>query len=110
MSLYFIKTPNLIQKIYSNFVWSFSNSKKEIYLTFDDGPTTKITEWTLKTLKVFNAKATFFCIGKNVKNHPEIVKKIIEGEHSVGNHTNNHLNGWNTTAEEYLDNTSIANA
>ena len=108
MSLYLIKTPNFIQKLYPNLVWSFSSSRKEIYLTFDDGPTPEITEWTLKTLQEFNAKATFFCIGKNVHNHPEIFKQIINDGHSIGNHTHNHLNGWKTNQKKYLSNVSNA--
>jgi peptidoglycan/xylan/chitin deacetylase (PgdA/CDA1 family) len=104
MKPYFIKTPNWIRKLYSNFIWSFTNSKKEIYLTFDDGPTPEITEWVLEILRKFNAKATFFCIGKNIKNHPEIFKKIIKEGHSIGNHTHNHLNGWKINNARYIEN------
>jgi peptidoglycan/xylan/chitin deacetylase (PgdA/CDA1 family) len=104
MQPYFIKTPNWIQKLYSNLIWSFTNSKKEIYLTFDDGPTPEITEWVLEILRKFNAKATFFCIGKNIKNHPEIFNKIIKQGHSVGNHTHNHLNGWKINNSRYIEN------
>jgi peptidoglycan/xylan/chitin deacetylase (PgdA/CDA1 family) len=75
-----------------------------LYLTFDDGPTPEITEWTLNELKKHEAKATFFCIGKNIAEHPEIFKKIIKENHSVGNHTNNHLNGWKTKTADYLQN------
>jgi len=85
-----------------------SKAEKTVYLTFDDGPTPEITEWTLNKLKQFNAKATFFCIGKNVKNHPEVFQQIIDEGHSIGNHTNNHLNGWKTKKEDYLNNVSIA--
>jgi len=81
-----------------------SPQQKTIYLTFDDGPTLEITEWTLNTLKEFNAKATFFCIGKNIENHPEAFQKIINEGHSIGNHTHNHLNGWKTNNTEYLVN------
>ena len=104
MSLYLIKTPKLIQQIFKNYCWSFYTSHKVIYLTFDDGPTPEITEWTLNTLKEYNAKATFFCIGKNIENHPEILKKIISEGHSVGNHSHNHLNGWKTRNATYLQN------
>ena len=103
-SFYLIKTPRIVQQIFKNYTWSFSTSKKIIYLTFDDGPTTKITEWTLNKLKEFNAKATFFCIGKNAENHPDIIKKILTDEHSIGNHTHNHLNGWKTNTGVYLKN------
>ncbi|MDT0552969.1 polysaccharide deacetylase family protein [Urechidicola vernalis] len=108
MKAYFVKTPHWIQRLFKNWVWSFSTSKKEIYLTFDDGPTPEITEWTLTELAKFNAKATFFCIGKNVKKYPDIFQKIIEQGHSIGNHTHNHLNGWNEQTEEYLNNSEKA--
>lgn len=85
-----------------------STQQKTIYLTFDDGPTPEITEWTISTLKQFNAKATFFCIGKNVKNHPTIFKKILADGHSIGNHTHNHLNSWKTNSKNYIENVLLA--
>ena len=106
MNKYFIKTPSLIKLIFNNRVWSFSSKEKTLYLTFDDGPTPEITNWTLKQLKIHNAKATFFCIGKNIVNHPEIYQNIIDCGHSIGNHTNNHLNGYKTNTSEYLKNIS----
>jgi len=67
LKLYLTKTPSLIQRIFSNYTWRFSLDKKEIYLTFDDGPTPEITQFVLKELKKYNAKATFFCIEKTLK-------------------------------------------
>ena len=107
MKTYFIKTPSLIKLFFNNWVWSFSSKEKILYLTFDDGPTPEITNWTLNQLQTYNAKATFFCIGKNAVNHPEIYQNIIAGEHSIGNHTNNHLNGYKTNTTEYLNNISL---
>lgn len=104
MKLYLTKTPRIIQHIFKNYTWRFSLDKKEIYLTFDDGPTPEITNWTLNLLKKHNAKATFFCIGKNIENHPEIFQKVISDGHSVGNHTQNHLNGWKTENTNYIEN------
>ena len=100
-----IKTHWLIKKLFSNYIWEMPNSENKIYLTFDDGPTPEITEWTLQQLKKYNAKATFFCIGDNIRKYPEIFKKVIEEGHSIGNHTFNHLNGWKTSKHEYLENT-----
>jgi len=77
---------------------------KTVYLTFDDGPIPQATPLVLDILKEYNAKATFFCVGENVKKHPEIYKRIIDEGHSVGNHTFNHLNGWNTNTKVYMDN------
>jgi peptidoglycan-N-acetylglucosamine deacetylase len=104
MKLYLTKTPRIIQKIYKNYTWRFSRSKKEIFLTFDDGPTPEITDWVLDTLKEYNAKATFFCIGKNIKEHPDIYTKITLEKHAIGNHTQNHLNGFEHTVNGYLEN------
>ncbi|UKM65317.2 polysaccharide deacetylase family protein [Flavobacteriaceae bacterium GSB9] len=88
--------------MFPNYVWDVPNTKKNIYLTFDDGPTPEITNWTLNVLKQYNAKATFFCIGNNVEKHPKILKGIIEQGHSVGNHTQNHLKGWNSKTDAYI--------
>ena len=101
--MYSVRPPYLTQKIYKRLTWNIPTNDKIIYLTFDDGPTPEVTPWVLDTLKKFNAKATFFCIGKNVKKHPEIFKQIIEDDHAVGNHTFNHLNGWKTKKEDYLN-------
>ncbi len=102
MKPYFIRTPRHLKFIFRNWIWRFSSKEKVLYLTFDDGPTPEITEWTLQELKKYNAKATFFCVGKNISEHPDIFQKIIEEKHSVGNHTNNHLNGWKTKTADYL--------
>src|SRR5687768_5457564 len=75
--MYFIKTPELLKKLYPNQVWSLPARDKSIYLTFDDGPTPGVTDWVLKTLNERDAKATFFLVGDNVKKHPDLVKTII---------------------------------
>ncbi|MDR7208598.1 polysaccharide deacetylase family protein [Flavobacterium piscis] len=66
-----------------------SETAKKIAITFDDGPGFFTLE-VLELLKKYNAKATFFCIGKNVEQHPEIVKQIIAKGHLVGNHSYHH--------------------
>jgi peptidoglycan/xylan/chitin deacetylase (PgdA/CDA1 family) len=76
--------------------------EKAIYFTFDDGPHPEATPFVLDELKKYNARATFFCIGKNVVAHPDLYRRIIEEGHSVGNHTQNHLNGWKTKDSLYL--------
>lgn len=91
-------------RFFSRYIWRFSLDKKEIYLTFDDGPTPEITEFVLDELKKYNAKATFFCIGKNIEKHPEIGLRILKDKHSLGNHTKNHFNGWKTSNIKYLEN------
>ena len=104
MKFYTIKTPSIIQRVFSGYRWRFSSVTKEIYLTFDDGPTPEITTFVLNELKKHQAKATFFCIGKNVKNHPSIHERIKKEGHSVGNHTYNHLNGFRTNNINYIEN------
>jgi peptidoglycan/xylan/chitin deacetylase (PgdA/CDA1 family) len=104
MNFYWIKTNTFIKKIFSNYVWDIPNTENKIYLTFDDGPTPDVTEWVLEELKKHQAKATFFCIGKNIENNSDLFKKVITEGHAIGNHTYNHLNGWKTSTKEYIEN------
>jgi peptidoglycan/xylan/chitin deacetylase (PgdA/CDA1 family) len=97
------KTPGFVKTLFPKFVWNINTKKKELYLTFDDGPTPEITDWVLQTLQEYNAKATFFCIGKNIQSHPDIFQSILKQGHSVGNHTYNHLKGWKTKTKDYID-------
>lgn len=108
MTLTPIKTPLVVKKMFPNYIWDIASANKTIYLTFDDGPTPEITNWTLNTLNKFNAKATFFCIGNNIEKHPVIFQNILEEGHSIGNHTHNHIKGWKTKTEAYLSNISKA--
>jgi peptidoglycan/xylan/chitin deacetylase (PgdA/CDA1 family) len=107
MKFYWIKTNELIKRIFKNYVWDIPNKENKIYLTFDDGPTPDVTEWILSQLKKYNAKATFFCIGNNIEKHPDIYNSIIQEGHSIGNHTYNHLNGWKTKTEDYIYNVNL---
>ncbi len=104
MTLTPVKIPLVVKKMFPNYVWDIHTAKKTICLTFDDGPTPEITNWTLDTLKAYNAKATFFCIGNNIENHPDIFQNIIKEGHSIGNHTQNHIKGWRTKTKDYLKN------
>ncbi len=101
--MYFVKTPWFLKKIYPYFLWKITTKEKALYLTFDDGPHEMATPFILDELKKWNAKATFFCLGKNVVNHPAIYRRIVEEGHSVGNHTYNHLNGWKTDDTAYIN-------
>ena len=101
---YWTKTNKLIQWLFHNQIWFIPNNQNKIFLTFDDGPTPEITPWVLDILKKNNAKATFFCIGKNIQKHPELFQRIISEGHSVGNHTHNHILGWKTSTKNYLKN------
>jgi peptidoglycan/xylan/chitin deacetylase (PgdA/CDA1 family) len=97
-------TPVLIQKSLWPFVWRMDTDEKVIYLTFDDGPIPTLTEQVLDILAQFEARATFFCVGENVKRNPSIFEQLQKQGHSVGNHTYSHLNGWKTPTQTYLDN------
>jgi len=107
MTLTPVKTPLVVKKMFPNYIWDIASTNKTIYLTFDDGPTPEITNWTLNTLKAFNAKATFFCIGNNIEKHPDIFQNIIKEGHAIGNHTYNHVKGWKTKTDNYLKNIEL---
>lgn len=104
MSTFWIKTPSFIQYLFPNYIWKIKNTEQKIFLTFDDGPIPEVTEWVLDILKRENIKATFFCIGDNIKKHPQTFKRMIQEKHSIGNHTFNHLNGWKTNSNLYYEN------
>lgn len=110
MHRYFIKTPWIVKRLFSAYEWEASPAGNAVYLTFDDGPHETITPWVLDQLAAADAKATFFCIGKNVALYPELFARITTEGHAVGNHTENHRNGWKTPAAEYLDNIRLAAA
>ncbi len=103
--MYLIKSPLLLKWYYPSLLWNKSRTEKVIYLTFDDGPIPNVTDFVLKTLKAFNAKATFFCIGDNIVKHPNVYANVVNDGHAIGNHTFNHLKGWKTDDETYIENT-----
>jgi peptidoglycan/xylan/chitin deacetylase (PgdA/CDA1 family) len=106
MKIRWIKTPRWVKRFFSQLIWDGPKKEKVVYLTFDDGPTPEITEWVMDQLDCYGFKATFFLIGDNLRKYPEIGKKIVEKEHSIGNHTFNHWNGWRYATTNYLENSS----
>ena len=108
--MYLIKTPFLLRALYPNCVWKKPTNEKRIYLSFDDGPHPIATPFVLEQLDKYNAKASFFCIGKNVAEHPTIYEQIIAKGHTVGNHTQHHVNGWYTEDDLYLQNIQEASS
>ncbi len=106
--MYLVKTPFWLKWIYPSGIWKIPGSRKVVYLTFDDGPHPEVTPFVLEQLKKYNAKGTFFCIGKNVLSYAQIYESIITEGHAVGNHTYDHLNGWKTEDTRYIDNIKSA--
>ncbi len=102
--MYLVKTPKFIQNLFPNFTWRIPTDEKEIFLTFDDGPIPEVTPWVLDQLEQYDAKATFFCVGDNIRKHPEVFDQVVERGHAVGNHTYNHLNGWASDNLPYFHN------
>ena len=109
--MYLIKSNFLFKLIYPGRIWKLqpgSLAEKVLYISFDDGPHPVATPFALDTLKQFQAKATFFCLGKNVASHPEIYQQILQEGHSVGNHSYHHLNGWKTAPKDYVEDIQAA--
>ncbi|HRO43590.1 MAG TPA: polysaccharide deacetylase family protein [Flavipsychrobacter sp.] len=106
MRSYWVKTPKWLPQLFpKELIWKMpSENEPCVYLTFDDGPHPKATVFVLDLLKEYDVKATFFCIGKNVVRHLEIYERILAEGHTVGNHTQDHLNGWTNDNHAYLSN------
>lgn len=103
-----VNTPTILFYVFNRLHWRIPVEKPQLFLTFDDGPIPENTGWILEQLADFDAKATFFCVGDNVRKYPELLEKIIEEGHAVGNHTFNHLNGWKTKTSDYIENINKA--
>lgn len=106
--MYLVKTPALLKPLAKDLLWHIDTQAREVYFTFDDGPTPGVTEHALDLLQRFQAKATFFCLGKNVEAHPSLYARIVSEGHSIGNHSYNHPDGWKTATMAYLRNALLA--
>lgn len=104
----YFRPPKFIKRIFPSLRWNMED-QGSIYITFDDGPQKEITPWVLDILGKYNAKATFFCIGKNAEQHPEIVERIRAEGHAIGNHTYSHCKGWGTKSGPYVQDVDLAN-
>lgn len=102
--MYLAKAPILLQWLYPTLTWHRSRSEKCLFLTFDDGPIPDVTPDIVKILEDYQIKATFFCVGENIKKHPHLFEQLMDHGHRIGNHTYNHLNGWKTNNNTYLTN------
>jgi len=99
-----VRLPGFVTSLYKDAVWRFDETQKIVYLTFDDGPIPEVTPWVLELLKKEDIKATFFCVGENVKKYPEVYQQILNEGHSVGNHTFNHWQGLKHANDEFFRN------
>jgi peptidoglycan/xylan/chitin deacetylase (PgdA/CDA1 family) len=99
-----VRPPQLLRSLYKGSLWRMDKKEAIIYLTFDDGPIPELTPWVLDILKEYDVKATFFCVGDNIAKNPTIFDRILEEGHQIGNHTYNHVKGWELTNANYLDN------
>jgi peptidoglycan/xylan/chitin deacetylase (PgdA/CDA1 family) len=103
-----VKTPRILKTVFPEITWDFQDTEPSLYLTFDDGPTPAITTEVLSILARFNAKATFFCIGRNVERNPDVYQQLLTNGHATGNHTYSHLKGWYTPNREYYNDINLA--
>jgi peptidoglycan/xylan/chitin deacetylase (PgdA/CDA1 family) len=99
-----IKTPEIVIRMFPALIWRGPEDQKNVFITFDDGPTTEPTSFVLKMLRKYGARATFFCVGDNIKRNPSGFRSVLEDGHCVGNHTFSHLNGWRCRNQEYFEN------
>ncbi len=100
--------PKLYRMLFPKSIWRIKRkNKKMVYLTFDDGPIPDVTPWVLDVLDKYNIKATFFCVGDNVRKHPDIYSDVLKRGHKVGNHTHNHLQGWKTFGSKFVQNVTL---
>lgn len=104
------RTPVFLPWIYPSLIWKIQTDQPDLYLTFDDGPVDGPTNFVLEQLATASAKATFFCIGDNIRKYPTVLRQVTASGHAVGNHTFHHLNGWRTNVQSYCDDTRLVNA
>jgi len=97
-----------MRALYPSFTWQMPENDRNIYLSFDDGPHPEVTSFVLDQLNDYNAKASFFCIGDNIIKYPQVYERIVNEGHTIGNHTQNHLNGWKSPTTKYLENVAAA--
>ncbi|HPX05636.1 MAG TPA: polysaccharide deacetylase family protein [Tenuifilaceae bacterium] len=104
-----LSPPRLIARFFRRQTWYIPNETNGIYLTFDDGPNSKVTPWVLEQLRKFEAKATFFCLGKNAEMNPEVFEMVKAEGHAIGNHTYSHIKGWEVETGQYVQDVDFAN-
>jgi len=108
--MYLLRVPKILRRVFPDALWEMPQNpdRPEIYLTFDDGPHPDATVFVLNQLEQYQAKATFFCVGKNVVEYPWVFERIVDSGHSIGNHTHNHLKGRSSKVKTYVEDTQNA--
>ena len=84
------QVPEIVRFLFPKALWRMNPDEKAVYLTFDDGPIPIVTPWVVDLLKKYDIKATFFVVGKNAENYPDILRQTVEYGHEIGNHTYSH--------------------
>ncbi|MBO7229925.1 MAG: polysaccharide deacetylase family protein [Bacteroidaceae bacterium] len=102
------QVPEIVRILFPKALWRMNPNEKAVYLTFDDGPIPIVTPWVVDLLKKYDIKATFFMVGDNVRKHPQEFRYVIDNGHRVGNHTFNHLKGFITSTDRYIENVELA--
>lgn len=104
-----LSPPRWLARVFPGATWCIPNSNQEVYLTFDDGPVPGVTDWVLDELRSRGVRATFFCLGRNAERYPELLARIVQEGHAVGNHTYSHLRGFEVGRKTYYDDVALAN-
>lgn len=107
-----IRPPKIVKRLFPDLRWNFCSEQnaKRVFLTFDDGPTDEYTPWILDRLDEYDAKATFFCLGKNVEQRGKVFEEIIRRGHAVGNHSYSHVKGWGVATGRYVEDIDLADS
>ena len=101
-NVFLIQPRSLLKRIYPRAIWNFGRDRKNIFLTFDDGPVPGLTDWVLDELAKHHARATFFCVGDNIRKHPELFQRILAEGHRAANHTMYHPKGFRRSVAAYI--------
>ena len=109
LTVFIEQPPEFVRKLYPSAVWRMDPDERAVYLTFDDGPIPEVTPWVLDLLDKYDIKATFFMVGDNIRKHPDEFQMVVERGHRIGNHTFNHLRGFEYNFKDYLANAEKAN-
>jgi len=104
----YFRPPALLKRIFPMFIWHFPEETNALFLTFDDGPSPEVTPWVLDQLDKYDAKATFFCLGKNAEMYPDLYAEIIRRGHATGNHSYSHIKGWGMDTGAYIQDVDTA--